>query len=167
MGFSGVLGHEFVGVAETGKFAGKRVVGEINAACLACRTCQGGMPTHCPRRSVLGILNHDGAFAQTAWLPEANLHPVPDNVSDESAVFVEPLAAAFQIPAQLDLRSYDRIVVLGDGRLGNLCAQVCRLHRESVLAVGKHEEKLARLRQHGNRDGIIERCPGAAVRGTW
>ena len=121
MGFQGVLGHEFVGVAEGGPFAGQRVVGEINCACHACDLCRDGMENHCPNRTVIGILNHDGAFAETVVVPHENLHLVPDNVSDDEAVFTEPLAAAFQIPAQLNLDAFDRAIVLGDGRLGNLC----------------------------------------------
>ncbi|MCA8998528.1 MAG: alcohol dehydrogenase catalytic domain-containing protein [Planctomycetaceae bacterium] len=156
MGFSGVLGHEFVGIAEQGRYAGQRVTGEINAACHNCPTCQAGMPTHCPKRTVLGILNHDGAFAETVWLPEENLHPIPEHVSDDAAVFVEPLAAAFQIPAQLDLSEFKNIVILGDGRLGNLCAQVCQLRHSKVLVVGKHSEKLARLQQRGIETALLD-----------
>ena len=104
MGFRGVLGHEFVGVAESGPYAGQRVVGEINCACWHCDTCRSGLPTHCPNRTVLGILNHDGAFADLIAVPQRNLHRVPDSIPDDIAVFTEPVAAAFQIPAQLDDR---------------------------------------------------------------
>ena len=124
MGFSGVLGHEFVGVAESGKFKGERVVGEINCSCWSCPTCKAGAPSHCPNRTVLGILNHDGAFADYIAVPQKNLHVVPDDMPTDVAVFTEPVAAAFQIPAQMTIHRHDRIVVLGDGRLGNLCAQV-------------------------------------------
>ncbi|SFI35592.1 MDR/zinc-dependent alcohol dehydrogenase-like family protein [Planctomicrobium piriforme] len=151
MGFRGVLGHEFVGVAEAGKFVGQRVAGEINCACDRCETCRAGLRTHCPHRTVLGILNQDGAFADRVWLPEANLHPIPDNVSNDAAVFVEPLAAAFQIPAQLNLKGFRDIVVLGDGRLGNLCAQVLALHGRDPLVIGKHDEKLSLLQKLGIR----------------
>ena len=126
MGFRGVLGHEFVGVAESGPMKGRRVVGEINCACWKCETCRIGLPTHCPNRTVLGILNHDGAFADLIAVPQRNLHVVPDSLSDDVAVFTEPVAAAFQIPVQLTIGEQDRIAVLGDGRLGNLCAQVTR-----------------------------------------
>lgn len=149
MGFRGVLGHEFVGVAESGPLAGRRVVGEINCACAACDTCRRGLQTHCPNRTVIGILNHDGAFADAIAVPQANLHPVPDSVPDEIAVFTEPVAAAFQIPAQLAIQPDDRIVVLGDGRLGNLCAQVLATMSKHVLVVGKHDSKLALLRAKG------------------
>ena len=149
MGFHGVLGHEFVGVAETGLYAGRRVVGEINCSCWQCETCLAGRPTHCPHRTVIGILNHDGAFADYIAVPERNLHPVPDSMATDVAVFAEPVAAAFQIPAQLSLRREDRVVVLGDGRLGNLCAQVLAGISNRVLVVGKHPEKLALLQSLG------------------
>src|SRR5215207_8131585 len=149
MGFHGVLGHEVVGIAESGPFAGRRVVGEINCACWNCETCRSGLPTHCPNRTVLGILNHDGAFADLIAVPERNLHRVPDSVPDDIAVFTEPVAAAFQIPAQLTIAATDRVVVLGDGRLGNLCAQVLASIADDVLVVGKHQEKLAILQRMG------------------
>jgi threonine dehydrogenase-like Zn-dependent dehydrogenase len=149
MGFRGVLGHEFVGVAESGPLAGRRVVGEINCACWTCETCRMGLPTHCPNRTVLGILNHDGAFADHIAVPQRNLHAVPDTLSDDVAVFTEPVAAAFQIPVQLTIRKNDRIAILGDGRLGNLCAQVLARLSDHVLVIGKHQEKLAILRSMG------------------
>jgi threonine dehydrogenase-like Zn-dependent dehydrogenase len=144
MGFSGVLGHEFVGVAEDGPYAGQRVVAEINCNCRECSTCLAGRPTHCPNRTTIGIVNHDGAFADCIAVPQHNLHLVPDSMETDVAVFTEPVAAAFQIPAQIALDRSDRIVVLGDGRLGNLCAQVLAGICE-VLVVGKHPEKLALL----------------------
>jgi threonine dehydrogenase-like Zn-dependent dehydrogenase len=149
MGFRGVLGHEFVGVAETGAFSGQRVVGEINCACWNCDTCRRGDATHCPNRTVLGILNHDGAFADLIAVPERNLHAVPDSLPTDIAVFTEPVAAAFQIPAQLAIGTDDRIAVLGDGRLGNLCAQVLAGLSDHVLVIGKHPEKLALLDDAG------------------
>jgi threonine dehydrogenase-like Zn-dependent dehydrogenase len=145
MGFNGVLGHEFVGVAESGPFEGRRVVGEINCSCWACPTCKAGRPSHCPNRTVLGILNHDGAFADLIAVPQRNLHAVPDSIPDDVAVFTEPVAAAFQIPAQIPIDRTDRVVVLGDGRLGNLCAQVLARLSDHVTVVGKHAEKLALL----------------------
>jgi len=145
MGFTGILGHEFVGVAESGPFSGRRVVGEINCSCWSCPTCLDGRPSHCPNRTVLGILKHDGAFADFIAIPQQNLHIVPDSVSDDEAVFTEPLAAAFQIPAQIPIDHDDRIVVLGDGRFGNLCAQVLARISSHVTVVGKHPEKLALL----------------------
>jgi threonine dehydrogenase-like Zn-dependent dehydrogenase len=149
MAFSGVLGHEFVGVAESGAFKGRRVVGEINCSCWKCPTCLAGRPSHCPNRSVIGILNHDGAFADLIAVPERNLHAVPDSLSDDIAVFTEPVAAAFQIPAQTSIGGQDRVTVLGDGRLGNLCAQVLARLSSNVTVVGKHAEKLSLLSDAG------------------
>ena len=149
MGFHGVLGHEFVGVAQSGPLAGRRVVGEINCSCWTCDMCTRGFPTHCANRTVLGILNHDGAFADLIAVPQRNLHEVPESLADEIAVFTEPVAAAFQIPAQIAIRAQDRIIVLGDGRLGNLCAQVLARRSDHVLVIGKHREKLALLASLG------------------
>ena len=148
-GFGGVFGIVLVGVPGSGPWAGRRVVGEINCACWTCETCRRGLHTHCPNRTVLGILNHDGAFADLIAVPQRNLHAVPDSLSDEIAVFTEPVAAAFQIPAQISIRSQDRIIVLGDGRLGNLCAQVLARRSGHVIVVGKHREKLALLASLG------------------
>jgi len=155
MGFRGVLGHEFVGVAESGPFAGQRVVGEINCACWQCNTCRIGFPTHCPNRTVIGILNHDGAFADMIAVPQRNLHRVPDAIPDDIAVFTEPVAAAFQIPAQIEIAGTERIVVLGDGRLGNLCAQVLASMADEVLVIGKHREKLALLDAMGLKTALL------------
>jgi threonine dehydrogenase-like Zn-dependent dehydrogenase len=149
MGFRGVLGHEFVGVAQSGPMTGRRVVGEINCACWQCETCRTGLNTHCPNRTVLGILGHDGAFASMIAVPQRNLHLVPDSLSDDEAVFAEPVAAACQIAAQITVRPEDRIVVLGDGRLGNLCAQVLSRLSSRVLVVGKYQEKLGLLLSMG------------------
>jgi threonine dehydrogenase-like Zn-dependent dehydrogenase len=147
MGFEGVLGHEFVGVAESGEFAGQRVVGEINCSCWECETCRSGLPTHCPNRSVLGILGHDGSFAEYIAVPEKNLHAVPDSLSTDEAVFAEPVAAAYQILKQRLVERGQSVVVLGDGRLGNLSVQVLADFGCKVVVVGKHEEKLAILRE--------------------
>jgi threonine dehydrogenase-like Zn-dependent dehydrogenase len=155
MGFRGVLGHEFVGVADSGPLAGRRVVGEINCACWSCETCRKGLPTHCPNRTVLGILNHDGAFADLIAVPQRNLHAVPDALSDDVAVFTEPVAAAFQIPVQIAIGSRDRVAILGDGRLGNLCAQVLARLSDHVLAIGKHPEKLAILASMGVATALL------------
>lgn len=144
MHFQGVLGHEFVGVAESGRLKGQRVVGEINCACQTCDLCRRGDASHCPNRSVLGILRRDGAFAEYLSLPEANLHVVPESIPDEDAVFTEPLAAAFEIPTQIQIGRQQSVCVLGDGRLGNLCAQVLMTLGADVTVVGKHREKLQR-----------------------
>ena len=159
MGFKGVLGHEFVGVAEHGPYAGRRVVGEINCCCWACDTCRAGRPTHCPNRTVIGILNHDGAFADFIAVPQRNLHVVPDAIATDVAVFAEPVAAAFQIQAQLTLSRTDRVVVLGDGRLGNLCAQVLADICDRVLVVGKHAAKLALLQSLGIATALLADVP--------
>jgi threonine dehydrogenase-like Zn-dependent dehydrogenase len=159
-GFTGVLGHEFVGVALAGTLQGQRVVSEINCSCHACETCRAGRAGHCPDRTVLGIVRHDGAFADVIAVPERNLHPVPDAIDLDAAVFTEPLAAAFQIPAQLAIARAHRIVVLGDGRLGNLCAQVLASLSDHVLVVGKHPSKMAVLDAMG-----IETRPLTAERG--
>ncbi len=152
MGFRGVLGHEFVGTveeAEDRSLIGQRVVGEINAYCGECPTCRAGRPTHCPHRTTLGIWGRDGAFAEYLTLPVRNLHTVPDAISDEEAVFTEPLAAALEILEQVHLRPTDRVVVLGDGKLGLLVAQVLALMGCDLLAVGRHREKLAILARRG------------------
>ena len=155
MGFSGVLGHEFVGIAESGRFAGQRVVCEINCICERCEYCAAGLGNHCPSRTVIGILNHDGAFAERLSAPERNLHAVPDDISDDLATLVEPAAAALQICEQVELEAGQRAIVLGDGRLGNLCAQVLRDHGCDVLVIGKHQPKLDRLRAIGLQTALL------------
>ena len=150
--FRGIPGHEFVGrVVECSneKWLGKRVVGEINVACGECEFCLWGLGRHCPRRSVMGILNRDGAFAEYLVLPVVNLHEVPPEVPDEAAVFVEPLAAAAEILEQMPVPHIRRAAVLGDGRLGLLVAQVLRHAGAQVTVVGKHASKLALARQWG------------------
>lgn len=155
MGFRGILGHEFVGVAESGKFKGQRVVGEINCSCGQCDTCRAGLETHCPHRTVLGILNHDGAFAEFVAVPERNLHLVPESVTTDQAVFVEPLAAAFQILEQVPIHATQTVVVLGDGRLGNLCAQVIAQTGCRLTVVGKHQRKLSLLSQRNIATAMV------------
>jgi threonine dehydrogenase-like Zn-dependent dehydrogenase len=151
MSFRGVLGHELVGVVEEGPAAwrGKRVVAEINFACGTCAFCQEGLGRHCPTRTVMGILGADGAFADLVSVPIANLHAVPDALDDDHAVFAEPLAAAFEILDQVSIARGTRCVVFGDGKLGLLVSQVLALAGGDVLAVGKHEEKLALLSARG------------------
>lgn len=156
MDFEGVLGHEFVGIAAEGKLTGLRVVGEINSACGKCSECTSQRPRHCLQRTVVGILNHDGAFADRVWLPEQNLHAVPDSVSNEQAVFTEPLAAACRIPEQINVSEDDRIVVLGDGRLGHLCAAVLAQLCGSVTVVGKHQWKLDMLHKLAVSTSLLE-----------
>jgi len=143
MGFEGIPGHEFVGIAIDGPLAGKRVVGEINAACGQCERCARGLDRHCAHRTVLGILGRDGAFAQMLRLPNCNLLEVPDAVSNEAAVFVEPLAAAFAILEQVPIVRGTRVAVMGDGRLGILCTWVLASSGARVTAIGRHRAKLA------------------------
>jgi len=147
MGYTGVLGHEFVGEVLEGPtvWQGRRVVGEINFACGACERCAHGLGRHCATRQVLGILGADGCFAERVRVPLANLHAVPAGVSDEQAVFCEPLAAAFEIPEQVHLAPGCRAVVLGDGKLGLLIAQVLRRCGARVEVVGRHPAKLDRV----------------------
>ncbi len=162
--FRGIPGHEFVGeVAEVAgvsaasrkKWLGVRVCGEINISCTAlrrwpaCDFCRQGLKTHCARRTVLGIIKHEGAFAEYLTLPLENLHVVPDGVSDERAVFVEPLAAACEILEQMDVRKFREAAVLGDGKLAQLIAQVLKTSVPRVVLYGKHEKKLGLARRAG------------------
>ena len=152
MKYSGILGHEFVGTVVKSKnsdLIGKRVVGEINAGCTKCDFCIRGMERHCPSRTVLGILKRDGAFAEFLSLPEKNLHVIPDSISDEQAVFVEPLAAAFEINEQISLKPEWNVAVVGDGRLAQLIIQVIKLTCSNITCFGKHQNKLEGLIQSG------------------
>jgi threonine dehydrogenase-like Zn-dependent dehydrogenase len=174
--FQGILGHEFVGVvdqADDPKLVGRRVVGEINIFCGTCRTCLAGWNKHCPNRTALGIRGHDGTLAEYVCLPSRNLHLVPDNVPDEAAVFAEPLAAACEVLDQVHVGPSQQVVVLGDGKLGLLIAQVLALTGCDLTVVGHHEEKLALLAARGisteidtpalarNADLVVE-CTGRA-----
>ena len=152
MEYTGILGHEFVGTVEKSRnptMVGKRVVGEINAGCGKCNSCMNGMQRHCPSRTVLGILKRDGAFAEFLSLPEKNLHVIPDSISNEQAVFVEPLAAAFEIKEQVSLKPEWNVAVVGDGRLAQLIIQVIKLTCSNITCFGKHESKLEGLVQSG------------------
>ncbi|MEJ5185617.1 MAG: alcohol dehydrogenase catalytic domain-containing protein [Candidatus Geothermincolales bacterium] len=154
MDYEGVLGHEFVGVVERADdptWVGKRVVGEINCPCYSCEMCIEGKHNHCPNRTILGMKGRQGAFAEYITLPLANLHVVPDVLPRYSAVFVEPLAACFRILEQVHIKPDMSVVVLGDGKLGLLAAQVMRLPGCNLLAVGKHEHKLHLLDRMGIR----------------
>jgi threonine dehydrogenase-like Zn-dependent dehydrogenase len=157
MGFRGVPGHEFVGEverADSEALMGRRVVGEINCVCGTCRYCRLEMPHHCLDRTVLGILGRDGAFAEYLTLPERNLHLVPASMPDDVAVFAEPVAAAFRILEQVPISGDNRVVVLGDGKLGQLIAQVLRMRTKQITCVGKHAWKLALLKKHGVRTAL-------------
>lgn len=154
MAFCGVLGHEFVGTVERcddPAWVGRRVVGEINAACLRCPTCLRGDPTHCPNRTTLGIDRRDGAMAERFTLPVSCLHEVPASVPDEAAVFVEPLAAAVEIFEQSHVRPSDRLAVVGDGKLGAMIVQVLRLTGCPLTLIGRHPERWDLFRRQGVR----------------
>jgi threonine dehydrogenase-like Zn-dependent dehydrogenase len=151
-GFNGTLGHEFVGIVENSSnraFVGLRVVGEINAGCGQCDLCRAGDPRHCANRTVLGIHGRDGAHAEFLQLPAVNLLRVPDSIPDEHAVFTEPLAAACGVLERVNINSSDRVAVIGDGKLGLLCAQVIALTGAAVLLVGKHFSKLRIAERRG------------------
>ena len=162
--FRGVPGHEFVGTVEElhgvsagekKRWLGRRVCGEINISCSAlghrpiCDFCRRGLKTHCERRTVLGIIGHPGAYAEYLTLPVENLHAVPDGVTDEKAVFIEPLAAACEILEQVDVRKFHKAAVMGDGKLAQLIALVLSSAIPRVVMFGKHEQKLAIARRAG------------------
>ncbi len=157
LSFAGVPGHEFVGVVAEGPpgWRGKRVVGEINAACGECDLCRAGFPTHCRSRTVLGIAGRDGVFAEFVALPVANLHAVPDEITDERAVFVEPLAAAVNVIERHHIPATARVAVVGDGKLGLLVAQVVSLTGAEVAVVGHHPRRAERLAKMGRNLPII------------
>ncbi len=161
-GFSGVLGHEFVGVvertgaAETTGWIGRRVVGSINIGCRRCPVCLAEGPEHCPNRTTLGIHNRDGVFADLVTLPVVNLFAVPDSIADEEAVFTEPLAAALRIREQIAVRPTDRIAVVGPGRLGLLVAQVLALGAGDVVVLGRRPASLELPARLGLRVGLVD-----------
>jgi threonine dehydrogenase-like Zn-dependent dehydrogenase len=162
-GFKGTIGHEFVGVVEKStdrKLIGQRVVGEINAGCGKCELCRAGDSRHCPSRTTLGIVGRDGAHAEFLQLPNQNLFPVPKNVPDERAVFTEPLAAACGILERVSITSSDRVAVIGDGKLGLLCAQVVAHAGAQLVLIGKHPSKL----KIAERRGIETLTPEAAAK---
>lgn len=151
MNFSGVLGHEFVATVEDGpaEWVGRRVVCEINVACGKCDFCLQGVPSQCRDRHAIGINRYQGAFAECLNVPLANLYPVPDNVSDDAAVFTEPLAAALQVTEAIQVSPRDRVVVLGAGKLGLLVAQVLKLTGADVVVPVRREKQAALLARWG------------------
>ena len=157
-GFTGTIGHEFVGVVETAdelpELVGRRVVGEINAGCGKCDLCIAGDARHCPDRTVLGIHGRDGAHAEFLNLPARNLIAVPASVPDESAVFAEPLAAAYGMSERVDIAPDTNVAVIGDGKLGLLCAMTMALRSNSAKLIGKHSEKMAIVERRGV-EGIL------------
>lgn len=156
--YTGILGHEFVGVVEQGpeNLLNQRVVGEINAVCGKCRFCRSGQPTHCENRTVLGIVNRHGAFAEYLTLPAQNLHPVPDNVATDVATFTEPVAAALEIQQQVPVRPDHQVLVVGDGKLGQLVAQTLALTGCDLLVIGRHRDKLQNLEARGIKTGLAD-----------
>jgi threonine dehydrogenase-like Zn-dependent dehydrogenase len=152
--YTGILGHEFVGEvvqAEDTSWIGQRVVGEINVFCNQCELCLNGRPTHCEKRTVLGIVNRDGTFAEFTQLPIGNLHRVPDSVPDEMAVFTEPLAAALEIQQQIQIKPTDRVLLVGAGRLGQLIAQTLALTGCNLRVVARHAHQQSLLKTRGIR----------------
>jgi threonine dehydrogenase-like Zn-dependent dehydrogenase len=150
--YTGILGHEFVGEvveAENPSWISQRVVGEINVVCRQCEQCLNGRPTHCENRTVLGIINRNGTFAEYTQLPIANLHRVPDSVTDEMAVFTEPLAAALEIQQQIQLKPKDRVLLIGAGRLGQLIAQTLALTGCELRVVARHAQQQDLLKARG------------------
>lgn len=162
MGFKGVLGHEFVGrveavgTTEAKAWVGKRVVGRINCVCERCDMCRSGLRAHCRKRTVLGIAGCDGCFADTFILPLRNLIEVPQELDDDHAVFTEPLASVYQILRQLTIEGRPYITVLGDGRLGLLCAQIMSQLNATVRVVGKHPRKLALCEKWSVKHRLLE-----------
>jgi 2-desacetyl-2-hydroxyethyl bacteriochlorophyllide A dehydrogenase len=144
-----VPGHEFVGIVESGELRGKRVVGEINAVCHRCEACLRGDTTHCDHRTVLGIKGRNGTMAEYLTLPVENLHVVPDEVSNERAVFTEPLAAALEICEQVDIGPETRVLVVGDGKLGQLIARALALTGCRLAVVSRRESKRLMLERAG------------------
>jgi threonine dehydrogenase-like Zn-dependent dehydrogenase len=164
--FTGIPGHEFVGVVEAGAEAplrGRRVVGEINATCGKCRACVAGRSSHCETRTVLGIVGRHGALAEQLSLPVRNLHAVPDGVTDDEAVFVEPLAAALEVQEQVPIGPEHRVLVIGDGKLGNLIAQTLALTGCDLHVVGRHQAKRDLLEKRGIATLEAPAVPAAAA----
>jgi len=161
MGYTGILGHEFVGIVEkinskNQELLGKRVVGEINCGCQTCDYCQIGLETHCQDRTVLGIFGRNGCFGEYTTLPLKNLYEVPDNISNQEATFVEPIAAAYEILEQIKITPENKVLVLGDGKLGLLVALVLNLTGAEVILVGKHSEKLLIAQNQGLKTQTLE-----------
>jgi threonine dehydrogenase-like Zn-dependent dehydrogenase len=166
MGFRGVLGHEFVGIALDGAFARKRVVGGINFGCATCSSCRAGLARHCADRRVLGIVGADGALAEEFVIPECNLVEVPESLADETAAFAEPVAAACEILEQIPELAGRRALVVGDGKLGPMIAQVLASEGADVTLEGRHLESLSWLQERGVRLGASEGLYEVVVEAT-
>ena len=165
-GFSGTPGHEFAGEvvgADNPNLLGRRVVGEINLACGKCEWCRQGLGRHCPHRRVLGIVRYPGAFREFLTLPEVNLHILPDSISIEEAVFIEPLAAACELLDQAVIPEGTEVAVLGDGKLGLLIAQVFRANRINARLFGRHRSKLCIADRAGIDTTLIKRTVPTAA----
>lgn len=166
MGYKGVLGHEFTGVVEDvfngadKSWIGKRVVGEINAGCKSCHWCAKGLERHCPNRGTLGIWQKEGCFSEFFTLPTSNLVEIPNNVSDETAVFIEPLAAAYEILEQIHILPTDKVALLGDGKLGLSIALVLGALNIDLIHIGKHKEKLDISASAGNKTLLLNDIKG-------
>lgn len=166
MGYKGVLGHEFTGVVQdvfNGQdkgWIGKRVVGEINAGCKKCTWCAKGLERHCPNRGTLGIWQKEGCFSEYFTLPVSNLLEIPDSVSDEEAVFIEPLAAAYEIIEQVHIKPTDKVALLGDGKLGLSIALVLGALNIDITHIGKHQNKLNISASAGNKTLLLEDATG-------
>lgn len=157
--FRGILGHEFVGTvvsSEEKHLVGKRVVGEIFVPCRDCHTCHRKLEKHCPERTIIGVNGRDGVFAEYLALPNENLHQIPDSLSDGEAAFVELLAAACEITERVSFRKESRVIVLGDGRLAAMAAQVVALHSKDPIVLGLNTNKLATFEEAGLRTEIVE-----------
>lgn len=174
-GFCGILGHEFVAdvIAGSDEWLGKRVVGEINIACGECDFCLRDIPSQCRNRVAIGIHGHDGAFAEYMTLPEKNLYLVPNSISDKQAVFTEPLAAACQVLESVHISPHDKVIVIGAGKLGLLCAQVIKLIGADLSVIVRHQKQRELLQKWGipavNRDElpdsmaqVVVDCTGVA-----
>lgn len=162
MGYKGVLGHEAVGVVEEindndQSLLGKRVVAEISYGCKKtdCPYCAEKLYRHCPDRHTLGIWRKDGVFAEYFTMPLETLFEVPDNVTDEQAVFVEPLAAACEISEQLHIKPFQKVIVLGDGKLGLITALELNSQNVDVTLVGKHQNKLDIAKAQGVKTKLL------------
>lgn len=156
--YAGIPGHEFVGVVESGPdhLINRRVVGEINAVCGNCSFCHQGLPNHCENRTVLGIVQRHGAFAEYLSLPNENLHLIPEELPAQWATFTEPIAAALEIQQQVFMTLQQRILVVGDGKLGQLIAQTLALTGCDLWVVGRHRHKLNKLEQRGIKTSLAE-----------
>ena len=168
MGYEGIPGHEFVGRVIKGpaELIGKKAVAEINCVCGECKMCKTGLSSHCTNRETIGIYKHPGAFAERIAVPVDNIHVLNDNFSNDEAIFIEPLAAAFQICRQIDLSEYDKIAVIGDGRLGLLVIQALgtKVSKDNLVLLGRHQEKLDIIEKLGYQGFLPDEL---AIKPEW